>query len=336
MAKIAFFELGSFFEHAEEEKNYIKDHLRGHSIGFFEKPLEEVSSDAEILAVFIYSKINAKLLDKYPKTKLITTMSTGFDHIDLEECKRRKIIVCNVPAYGSSTVAEHAMGLVLAFAKNLVPAIERTRTGDFSIKGLQGFDLKDKTIGIIGTGKIGKNMAKFSSAFGMRVIAYDPYPDKEWARQLSVSYVSFDELLEESDVISIHVPENPSTHHLINMQNITKIKRGCILINTARGGIVETQAILKGLTDNILAGAGLDVLEEECSIKEEKELLHKMFERKCDLKTLLAEHMLLQNKKVIITPHSAFYTKEALRSILDTTIDNIAGFISGVPKNKVN
>lgn len=336
MANIAFFELSSSFEHGAQEKKYIKEQLRSHALEFIEKPLEKSSSKAKVLAVFIYSRITGKVLDKYPNVKLITTMSTGFEHIDLKECKKRGIVVCNVPAYGSHTVAEHAMALLLALAKNLVSAVERTREGNFSIKGLQGFDLKGKTIGIIGTGKIGKNMARFAGAFGMSVIAHDVYPDVKWAKQQSVKYVTLNELLKKSDVISIHVPESKETHHLINTKNIAKLKRGCILINTARGSIVQTQAILKGLTKGILAGAGLDVLEEECSIKEEKELLHDMFDKKCDVKTLLAEHMLLQHKNVIITPHSAFYTKEAVQSIIDTTISNIAGFLAGAPKNKVN
>jgi D-lactate dehydrogenase len=262
-------------------------------------------------------------------------MSTGFDHVDLDACRKKNVVACNVPAYGDNTVAEHAMALLLAIARKLVPSIERTRKGDFSLDGLRGFDLKGKTLGIIGTGRIGRNVAHYAESFGMKVIAFDKFPNEELAKECGFTYMPLDQVLAESDVISMHLPENPETHHIINTDNVRKIKKGCVLINTARGGLVETSAILLGLKEGIFSACGLDVLEEERAIKEETELLDETFQKTGDLKTLLEEHMLLKHPKVIVTPHNAFNSTEALMRILDTTIDNINAFFAGVPKNKI-
>jgi D-lactate dehydrogenase len=337
MAQIAFFELAKFGLGGMQD--YIRKFLKGHDILFFEEPLTEQTADkvadCEIIAFFIYSKINNGLLGKLKKVKMITTMSTGFDHIDIEACRKKGIVACNVPAYGDNTVAEHAMALLLAVSRKLIPSVERTRKGDFSLEGIRGFDLKGKTIGILGTGRIGRNVAHYAEAFGMKVIAFDKFPNEALAKECGFTYVSFDELLAQSDVLSLHLPEMPETHHIINKDNVRKIKKGCVLINTARGGLIETEAILIGLKEGNFSACGLDVLEEECAIKEEPELLHETFQKSCDLKTLLEEHILLEHPQVIITPHNAFNSAEALTRILDTTIENINSFLSGVPKNKI-
>ena len=333
MVKIAFFSVEPW------EADYIKEHLKGHEMVFYEEGLQdknvELAKDADAVAIFIYSQMTKDMLAKLPKAKFITTMSTGFEHIDLEACRKKNIVASNVPSYGENTVAEHGMALLLALSRKIIPSVERTRKGDFSLEGLRGFDLQGKTIGIIGTGRIGRHMAHFANAFGMRVIAFDKFPNEALAKECDFTYVDFDKLLGESDVISLHLPETPETHHIINKDNINKIKKGCILINTARGGLIESSAILQALKDGTLAGCGLDVLEEECAIREEKELLHETFQKSCDLKTLLAEHMLIQQPNVLITPHNAFNSAEALIRILDTTIENINAFFAGVPKNKI-
>jgi len=337
MVKIVFFELDSFG--LGDRKDYIKQHLKGHDIVFIEDRLNEKSAekakDGDIVACFIYSRVDENLLKSLQNVKLITTMSTGFDHIDVNACKKRSIIACNVPAYGDNTVAEHAMALLLAISRKLVPSIERTRQGSFDLTGLRGIDLKGKTLGIIGTGRIGRNVAHFAEAFGMKVIAFDKFPNEALAKECGFTYVPIDNLFAESDVISMHLPENPETHHFINKNNVRKIKKGCILINTARGGLIETEALLIGMKEGIFTALGLDVLEEECAIKEEMELLHETFAKKCDLKTLLEEHMLMKMPNVLITPHNAFNSIEALMRILDTTIDNINAFLSGVPRNTI-
>jgi len=337
MVKIVFFELEKFG--LGDKKDYVKKSLQSHEVIFIEEPLTSQNSgkakDAQVIACFIYSKINEELLSSLPNLKLLVTMSTGFEHIDVSACKKREITVCNVPSYGEKTVAEHAMALLLSLTKNIVPSVERTRKGDFSLNGLRGCDLNGKIIGILGTGKIGKNMARYTKAFGMRVIAYDPFPDNEFAKETGISYVLFDDVLSESDVISVHVPESKETHHLINVNNVRKIKANCYLINTARGGIVETEAILVGLKEGIFKGVGLDVLEEEFAISEEMQLLHETYHKDYDLKTLLEEHVLLRLSNVIVTPHNAFNTNEALMRILDTTVDNINAFLGKVPRNVI-
>ncbi|MEK6857224.1 MAG: NAD(P)-dependent oxidoreductase, partial [Nanoarchaeota archaeon] len=259
----------------------------------------------------------------------------GFDHINLKDCNKRKILVSNVPAYGDNTVAEHAFALILAISRRIVESVERTRKGSFSFEGLRGFDLKGKTIGVIGTGRIGRCVVQMAKGFGMNVLATDKFPNKEFAKQMNFKYVPLNNLLSNSDVITLHAPYSKETHHLINMNNVKKIKKGAVLINTARGGLVETHALLYALDNEILIAAGLDVLEEECEIKEEKQLLSKIYQRSCNIATLLEEHMLLEHDNVLITPHNAFNSKEAIQRILDTTLENVKGFVNKKAVNLV-
>lgn len=337
--KIVFFEIESW------EKEYIKVELTRRklkkiSLEFFEKPLTVRKTNqikgTEILVVFIYSEIDQKILGKLPKLKLISTMSTGYDHINLKACKNLGIKVANVPFYGESTVAEHTFCLILALTRKLPASIDRVRRGDFTLKNLRGFDLKGKTIGIVGLGHIGSQVAKIANGFGMKVIYSDVKKDLKIAKKFKTKYVGMDYLLKNSDIITIHAPYNPSTHHLINKNNIKKIKKGAYFINTARGGLVETEALILALKKGILTGVGLDVLEEECFIKEEKELITRPFQKKCDLRTVLQNHVLLNHPKVVITPHNAFNSQEALIRILDTTLKNVLNFIDGKPSNLVS
>lgn len=337
MAKITFYELEQFG--MGNKKDYIKKQLKGHKVKFIDEKLTkenvEKAKDSDIIALFVHSQVDKKALCKLKKIKMIATMSTGYDHIEISECKKRKITVCSVPAYGSHTVAEHALALLLNISRKIVLSVERTRKGSFELEGLRGFDLQGKTIGIIGTGKIGKHVAQYCKALDMKVIAYDKYPDEEFACALGYEYVTFNKLLEKSDIITLHTPETKETHHMINTKNLKKIKKGAVLINTARGGLVETDALFKGMHEGVFSALGLDVLEQENCIKEEAELLHKDFPKKCDLKTLVEEHELLEMENVYVTPHNAFNSTEALMRIVDTTIDNIICFLEGVPKNVV-
>lgn len=329
----------TFFELELWEKEFFEKNLKGHKLTFIEGHLEEKIlpkiKDTELLVIFIYSHIDKKIISKLPKLKAIATMSTGYDHINLKDCKKRKIFVSNVPAYGDNTVAEHAFALILALSRRIVESVERTRRGSFSFEGLRGFDLKGKTIGVVGTGRIGKCSIQIAKGFGMNVLAADKFPDKNFAKQINFKYVSLNNLLSQSDVITLHAPYSKETHHMINMQNIKKIKKGAVLINTARGGLVETHALLYALDNEILSAAGLDVLEEECEIKEEKQLLSKIYQKSCNIATILEEHMLLKHDNVIITPHNAFNSKEAIQRILDTTLENVKGVVSNKAINLV-
>jgi D-lactate dehydrogenase len=270
--KIAFFEIQNW------EKKILKKQLKNHELIFFKETLEQEYikkiKNIDLLSVFIYSKVNKKILSQLPKLKMINTRSTGFDHIDLKEVKKRKIVVCNVPSYGENTVAEHTFALILALSRNIHKTYLRTTRENYSIEGLKGFDLKNKTIGVIGAGKIGLNVIKIAKGFDMNVLAYDAYPNNFMADILDFQYVELNEIFKKSDIISLHTPYNENTHHLINKKNINLIKKGAILINTARGGIVQTEALIEALDKKIILGAGLDVLEGEELIKEEKQLLY--------------------------------------------------------------
>ena len=329
----------AFFEIEDWQKDYLKERLVDTELSFFTEPLssDNINSiqDCQIISPFIYSQIKKDILQKLPDLKLVATRSTGFDHIDVQSANKNKIAVCNVPFYGENTVAEHTFVLILALSRKLFDSVERARKGDFTLDGLRGFDLKGKILGIIGLGHIGLHVARIAKGFEMKVLAYDPKEDKKLAKKIGFEYSTFENLLAKSDIITLHAPYNDETHHLINSKNMNLIKKGAYLINTARGGLVETQALLKALSDGTLAGAGLDVLEEECFIKEEAQLLSKEFPKTCDLRTVLQNHILLQQKNVIITPHNAFNSNEALMRILDTTVENIVGFIDGKPQNLV-
>ena len=329
-----------FFEIEPWEIDYLKEKLSGIEASFFEEALSlkniESARGCQVVSTFTDSQINKEVLEKLPDLKLITTRSTGFDHIDIETAKNLGIAVCSVPTYGENTVAEHTFGLLLNLSRLIYKSIQSVKERGFIADGLRGFDLKGKTIGIVGTGHIGQHVARIANGFEMNVIAFDVKQDKKLAKKLGFQYVTLEDLLKQSDIITLHVPYNKNTHHLINSGNINLIKKGAYLINTARGGIIETDALVKALDSGILAGAGLDVLEEECFIKEERQILTKDFPKTCDVKTMLENHVLMERGNVIITPHNAFNSKEALERILETTVENIRGFEKKKVINKVN
>ena len=329
----------AFFETEAWEKEYINRQLGGFEVSFFDQPILAQNlgqiKDVQIVSAFIDSQITKEILDGLPELKMIATRSTGFDHIDMQACNAKNIIVCNVPYYGENTVAEHTFALILDLSRKIYSSIEQVKKEGFSIEGLMGFDLKDKTIGVVGMGHIGQHVARIAKGFEMNVLGYDSRQDKKLAKTLGFTYVSLEDLLKNSDIITLHLPYNEHTHHLINSGNINLIKKGAHLINTARGGIIETDALVRALHDGILAGAGLDVLEEECFIKEERQLLSKGFPQTCNLKTMLQNHVLMEQKNVIITPHNAFNSKEAVERILQTTVENIQAFIKRKPVNIV-
>jgi len=219
--------------------------------------------------------------------------------------------------------------------RKLYDAYEQLRNGNFSRKNLVGSDLAGKTLGVVGTGDIGSHVVKIGTAFDMNVLAFDIKPNEQLVAQTGCTYVAFDELLAQSDIITLHVPYNKATHHLINMKSIKKIKKGNLLINTSRGPIVETAALVRGLQDDIFMGAGLDVLEEEGDMEHEVSLLLEEHPNAQILQTVLANHYLIEHPRVIVTPHNAFNTIEARKRILDCTMENIKDFFDGKTINIV-
>jgi len=326
----------TFFELEQWEEKIAKQEFKNHKLQFFPKPFKKSDlpkiKNTEILIVFVNSFVDQTVLNQLLKLKAIATSSTGYDHIDLEECKKRNIKVSNVPTYGTNTVAEHTFALILNIARNIVSSVERTRRGKFFFESLRGIDLQGKTLGVIGTGKIGKHVIQIAKGFGMNILAYDIYPDKNHAKKQNYTYTTLNELLKKSDIITLHTILTKSTFHLLNKKNMNNIKKGAILINTARGPLIETEALDNALHEGIISAAGLDVLEEETALKEEKELIitpEKFKVVKTDW------HLLLQHDNVFITPHNAFNTKEAVMRIWQTTEENVKAFLKNKQLNRV-
>ena len=329
----------AFFETTEKEKKYLKKKFdKSFELFFYPEELNETNSNliakVNILSPFIYSNINSKVLKKAKKLKLIATRSTGYNHIDIKKAQSRNISVATVPYYGENTVAEHTFALILALSRNIHKAYVRTTRNDFALAGLQGFDLKGKTLGVIGAGSIGVHVIKIAKGFGMKVITHDPKPNHILTELLDFRYVALEELLKNSDIITIHCPYNQRTHHLINMDNIQLIKKGTLFINTARSGIIEPQALYYAIDNNIFGGAGLDVFEGEELLKEENQMLTKNVAVE-HLEALLRRNILLRRENVIITPHMAFDSVEAVERIMDTTVENIKSFLTGKNYHKV-
>jgi len=244
--------------------------------------------------------------------------------------------VSTVPFYGENTVAEFAFALILALSRKVIDADELVRdTGTFSQDGLRGFDLAGKTLGVVGCGHIGVHAIRMGNGFGMKVLGFDTHADEARAKELNFAYASLEDLFANSDIVTIHVPYNSHTHHIINRDNIRHFKKGSYLINTARGAVVETDALVEALKAGVIAGAALDVLEEEGELNDELALLTAPHPNEAGIKTALENHYLIDHPRVIVTPHVAFNTTEAVERILDTTAGNIANFAAGSPTNAV-
>ena len=323
-----------FFGVEEWEKLHIQRRLKEKNINgeffFLKEALDEHSvekaKDADVVSVFIYSKLTKEIIDKMPNLKLIITRSSGYDHIDVEYAKQKGIQVAYIPGYGNNTVAEYTFALILALARKFKPMIERTTQGILSREGLMGIDIMGKTIGIVGTGRIGSHVAKIAYGFGMKILAYDRSKNKELVENYGVEYVGLEELLSRSDIVTVHLPYNKATHYLINRFNIKLMKMDAMLINTSRGEVVELDAIIEALKEGRLAGGvGLDTIEAEITVEEE--LIKKTGLTAFKLKKAAEAQYLLNQENVIVSPHLAYYTKDASERILDMTVDNLENFI---------
>ena len=328
----------AFFEVQDWERPFLEKGLANNPVSLFRETLNEANveqvQDFEVVSVFIYSNVNSNIISKLTKARLIATRSTGFDHIDLKAYKSREILVCNVPFYGEVTVAEHTFALILSLSRMIHDSYLRTRQGDFTCEGVRGFDLNGKTLGVLGTGRIGSKVIEIAKGFKMKVLAFDRFPNWNLADALGFQYVDWPDLLAQSDIVTLHLPFNKDTYHFLNKDTISHMKKGAIIINTARGGLIETQALTEALLTGQVGGAGLDVLEEEALIREEAQLLLDNVPRE-QLATMLRAHILLTFKNVIITPHCAFNSKESLERLVNATIENIKAFTNGKPQNLV-
>lgn len=309
----------AFFGTKEYDKKYFKNN-KEHEIEFF-KP--RLSSQTAIMAngydgvcVFVNDDLSDETLKilKENEIKYILLRCAGYNNVDIEKAKEYGIVVVRVPSYSPEAVAEHAMTLAMAANRRIHKAYNKVRDNDYSLVGLSGKNLYQKTAGIVGTGKIGISMIRLCKGFRMNVIAYDPYPNKQLEKEIGFSYVSFEELLKKSDLISLHCPLTEATQHLIYKDTINQMKRGVILVNTSRGGLINTEDLINGIKFNKFHAVALDVYEEESDL---------VFE---DHSNSILSHTttarLLSFPNVILTSHQGFFTEEALESIANTTLDN--------------
>jgi D-lactate dehydrogenase len=327
----------AFFEVKDWERAYLAKRLPSDKVyfasGVLAIPPEELRG-LQALSVFIYSQVTRSVLDALPELKFIATRSTGFEHIDVEACKSRGITVSNVPSYGENTVAEHTIALLLMLSRKVHQSVLQVRSGRVDLAELTGFDLQGKTIGVIGAGHIGLHVIRIARGFGMRVLAFDVRRDPFLADLLGFEYATMDRLLAECDIVTLHTPLTEATHHMLGREQFARMKPGAMIVNTARGGLIDTDALVEALESGKVGGAGLDVLEGEELIKEEKQLLQQPLDME-RLRTAVRNRVVLARENVVFTPHNAFNSREALVRILEVTLENLEGFREGQAVHRV-
>ncbi len=327
--KIAFFDTKPYdkasFDEANKKFNFNITYFEGKLSAKTAKLLQEF----EAVCVFVNDVIDKKVIEILKKNdiKILALRCAGYNNVDLEAI-HGFIHVVRVPAYSPYAVAEHTVSLMMTLNRKIHKSYSRTREGNFSLNGLEGFDMHGRTAGIIGTGKIGQCLISILKGFGMEVLAYDLFPNEKYAKEAGIKYVSLDEIYEKSNIISLHCPLTEETKHMINNESITKMKKGVMIINTGRGKLINSKDLIKGLKSGKIGSAGLDVYEEESAY---------FFEDKStDMITddVLARLMTFPN--VIITSHQAFLTEDALNNIAKTTLQNVADYFNDAPlKNEI-
>jgi D-lactate dehydrogenase len=307
---------------------YLTAANTGHDLVFLEPRLSvetaPLAADADAVCAFVNDDLSEAVLNELSRlgVRHIALRSAGFNHVDLNAAERLGIVVTRVPGYSPYAVAEHGVALLMALVRKTHRAYNRVREGNFSLVGLLGFDVHGKTVGVVGTGQVGTVFARIMLGFGCRVLAFDPYPSEE-CRGLGVQYVELDELLAESHIVSLHLPVTPQTLHFIDADRIARMRDGVTLINTSRGSLIDTVAVIEALKDGKIGLLGLDVYEEEADL---------FFEDRSD--RVLGDDVfsrLLTFPNVIITGHQAFFTAEALENIATTTIGNLTAAERGDP-----
>lgn len=321
--RVAFFSTKAYDKHFMELAN---QHFQ-HELSFFDTSLDEktaiLAKGAEAICVFVNDQVKGAVMEQLHTQgiKLIALRCAGFNNVDLAQAQSLGIKVLRVPAYSPYAVAEHALAMILTLNRKTHLAFNRVRSGNFSLDGLMGFDLYGKTVGVIGTGKIGQIFANIMHGLGCKVLAYDPYPNQHILKEGKIQYVGLEEILQTSDVLSLHCPLTEDSYHLINDDAINMMKDEVMLINTSRGGLVNTKAIIKALKHGKIGALGLDVYEQE---------EHLFFE---DLSGHIIQDddiaRLMTFPNVLITSHQAFFTENALTNIADTTMQNIRYFEEG-------
>lgn len=338
----------SFTETEPAEQEFFSAQFPEHEVRFAGR-IDDVEADAEVLSGFIYSPVGPAFLESHPALRLITTRSTAADHIDVAACRARGVTVCHVPSYGDTTVAEHTFALILALSRRLRETMLTPTRGQFSYERVRGFDLCGKTLGIVGMGRVGRHVAVLAQAFRMKVLAFDIAAT---AAEPGIEFVPFDELLVRSRILSLHAPLTGKTRHLLNRETLARCQRGILIVNTARGGLIDTGALREALDSGQVGGAGLDVLEDERVMREPasqiiaSEIVEKLQQdvnareardpqRLASLQEVMLGDAILSRPNVVFTPHVAFNSEEALERLLATTAENIRAFLAGAPVNTI-
>ncbi len=320
--KILFFDAKpydrTFFDHANEAHNYTIKYLNNR----LSPDTVALCKGYDTVCAFVNDNLSGDVIDALTENgvRLIAMRCAGYNNVDLKRCYQRLHVV-RVPAYSPYAVAEHALALMMTLNRKTHKASARTRDSNFSIHGLLGFDMFGKTAGVVGTGKIGRLMAEILRGLKMDVLAYDLYPNKEWAAQNHVRYVDLDDIYRDADVITLHCPLTPQNLHMINADNLAKMKDGVMIVNTGRGGLIDTRDLIAALKSHKVGAAGLDVYEEE------DQYFFEDFSNEVINDDVLARLQTFPN--VLITAHQAFFTREALTNIAETTLDNIKTFQDG-------
>lgn len=341
-----------FVEAEPSEKAYFEQALEGLDLEFV-GALGHVEPGAEVVSIFVTDQLDAGFLAAHPALKLVATRSTSCDHIDLDALRARGVVVCHVPDYGETTAAEHTFALILALSRRLrAVMLAAKQPGRFSYEASQGFDLAGKTLGIIGMGRIGQRVLCLAVAFGMKVLAYDVDTPPELARSLGFEFVPLPQLLERSDVISLHAPLSRQTFQILNRDTLARCKRGVLIINTARGALIDTAALREALESGQVGGAGLDVLHDERILRDPvnrviaddiiRHLRSDTMARESrdrqridELHELIQGDAVLQRPNVVFTPHLAFSSLESNLRRNQVTVENIRAFLAGAPIHRI-
>jgi D-lactate dehydrogenase len=336
-----------FVETEDDEQPFFAESLADHDVTFVDD-IGDVPKDAEIVSVFVNSRVDAGFLRRHPRLKLVTSRSSAVDHLDTKAAARRGVALAHVSDYGAATVAEHTFALILGVTRRLRQCLDTKNRGRGSTERLRGRELRGKTLGVIGTGRVGRNVIAIAKAFGMECVACDKKHDEKLAAELGFRYVPFDRLLRSADVITLHVPLTARTRQMLNAKRLARCKPGVILINTARGALVDIDALLEGLKSGHVGGVGLDVLEDEAAFRADTsriigaqivQKIHAMstpggdpgrrHERLRELQGIMRNRQLLAHENVFFTPHVGFNSVEAIERINLGTVQNIRDFLAG-------
>ncbi|HMS23583.1 MAG TPA: NAD(P)-dependent oxidoreductase [Candidatus Saccharibacteria bacterium] len=334
MAKIVVYDV------TVNERKAFASFEKDNQVLYIEGPLslENIVTDADIVSVFVSSKMSAQIIGRFARLRLIAARSTGFNNIDASTAQKKGIAIASVPNYGEYTVTEYTFALILMINRRLRDAINQVQIEKIDSDLIHGNDLHGKTLGVVGAGRIGRHVARVGKAFGMKVVIYDPYVNETVVEKMGCLKCSLNDLLRESDVVTLHTPLTTSNKHMIGKAQFDQMKSSAIFINTARGELVDTMQLVKALKNGKLAGAGLDVLEDErlLDLEEEEVLITHGRPTNISLEHALEINILKTMPNVVITSHNAYNTVEAISRINDTTADNIKAFLSGKPVNIVS